>query len=305
MPRNTVLNLLEMEPFYKTSLGAAYCGNALELTKKLPPISINLIVTSPPFALIRRKEYYNVDVDKYVDWFFPFAHEFYRVLRKNGSLVIHIGGSWTKGKPVKNLYTFELLIRLCNELNFHLAQDLYWFNKAKLPGPAQWVTVKRCRLKDAVDHLWWLSKDPYPKANNRKVLRSYSDSMKRLLRNKKYYKPNARRPSGHVISDKFYKKNKGAIPANFFDFSNTDSQSRYMRMCRERKVRPHPARFPLGLPLFFIKFLTRPGDIVLDPFGGSNTTGEAAERLKRRWLTFEEIPEYLQSSMFRFELPIV
>lgn len=288
-------------PFYKTPMGAAYWGNSLDLIKKLPSDCVNLIMTSPPFALIRKKSYDNVDADDYVDWFLPFAHEFHRILSPDGSLVIHIGGGWVKGWPVKSLYLFELLLRLCKDLNFYLAQDMYWFNKAKLPSPAQWVTIKRCRLKDAVDHIWWLSKTPYPKADNKRILKKYSKSMKKLLRNPDYYKANIKRPSQHVVSDKFYNENRGAIPPNFFDFSNTCSNSRYLQMCKKYKIAPHPARYPIKLPTFFIKFLTDEGDLVLDPFGGSNTTGKAAEKLKRRWITIEIAKEYLESSKYRFD----
>jgi len=289
-----------VRPFYETDSGAAYCGDSLKLLKKLPSKSINLIMTSPPFALRRKKTYDNVDANEYTDWFMPFAHEFYRVLCNDGSLVIHLGGSWIKDKPVKSIYLFELLVKLVKRGNLYLAQDLYWFNRAKLPTPAQWVTIKRCRLKDAVDHIWWLSKTPFPKADNRRVLKKYSQSMKELLVNPNYYKPNVKRPSGHTISDKFYKDNNGAIPANFLDFSNTDSKNKYLKMCKEHGLQPHPARFPLELPAFFIRFLTERNDVVLDPFGGSNTTGEAAERLKRRWITFEIKSEYLESSKLRF-----
>lgn len=292
--------MLGTKPFYSTSLGKAFCGDALCLTKKLFAESVNLIVTSPPFALRRKKAYDNVDASEYVDWFMPFAQEFYRILKPDGSLVVHLGGSWAEKRPMKNLYTFELLLRLCKELHFNLAQDVYWYNKAKLPGPAQWVTIKKCRLKDAVDYLWWLSKTPYPKALNTNVLKAYSKSMEELLANPDYYKANVKRPSEHVISGNFHRRNKGAIPANFFDFPNTDSNSSYLRMCRKHRVLPHPARFPLALPRFFISFLTDKGDVVLDPFGGSNTTGEAAERLERRWLTFEISEEYLTASKFRF-----
>jgi site-specific DNA-methyltransferase (cytosine-N4-specific) len=291
---------LEIKPLYATRLGGAFCGDALHLTARLPDEFVDLIVTSPPFALRRKKAYDNVDAGKYVKWFMPFAQEFYRVLKPEGSLVLHLGGSWTEKSPVKSLYTFELLLRLCKELHFNLAQDVYWFNKAKLPGPAEWVTIRKCRLKDAVDYLWWLSKTPYPKANNTYVLKEYSKSMKELLANPNYYKVNVKRPSEHVVSRNFHRKNKGAIPANFLDFPNTDSNSRYLRMCREHGVSPHPARFPLKIPLFFIKFLTNEGDLVLDPFGGSNTTGEAAERLRRHWLTFETSEAYLEASKFRF-----
>ena len=288
------------EPQYRTTLGAAYLGDALDLMRYLDSNSVNLIITSPPFALQRKKEYGNVDAKGYIEWFIPFAKEFKRILKPNGSLVIHIGGSWIKGIPVKSIYQYELLVRLYREFDFFLAQDLYWFNKAKLPGPAQWVTVKRWRLKDAVDQIWWLSKTPYPKADNRRVLKKYSDSMKELLSNNSYYKPNVSRPSEHKISDKFYNGHKGAIHSNIFDYSNTDSQSKYIRLCRLYGIKPHPARYPHRIPEFFIKFLTDKGSKVLDPFGGSNVTGEVAEALGRKWMCFETRPDYLQASMFRF-----
>jgi DNA modification methylase len=291
---------LNIEPLYSTDFGKAFCGDALSLMKRMPDESVNLILTSPPFALRRKKPYDNVDSSDYSNWFLPFAREFYRILRSEGSLVLHLGGSWIENRPIKSLYTFELLLRLCREIHFNLAQDVYWFNKAKLPGPAQWVTVNKWRLKDAVDYIWWLSKTPYPKANNSNVLRAYSESMKDLLANPDYYRANSKRPSEHVVSGNFRRKNRGAIPANLLDFPNTDSNSHYLRKCREIGVTPHPARFPIGIPTFFINFLTDEHDLVLDPFGGSNATGEAAEKLGRHWLTFEISNEYLINSRLRF-----
>lgn len=289
-------------PYYSTVLGTAYLGDALELLQYLEKESINLIVTSPPFALKRKKEYGNVDPHEYVDWFLPFAKEFWRVLKEDGSFVLHIGGSWTAGVPTKSLYHFELLVRLCKEVGFHLAQDFYWFNPARLPSPAEWVNVRRIRVKDAVDPIWWLSKSPFPKADNRKVLKPYSRSMEELLQ--RGYQPKLR-PSGHQISPKFQQNRGGAIPPNLLTIANTESNSHYLRACREAGLKPHPARYPIALPEFFIRFLTDKSDVVLDPFAGSNVTGEAAERLNRRWLAFEISEEYLKGSKFRFEVPFV
>ena len=123
--------------------------------------------------------------------------------------------------------------------------------------------------------------------------------MKSLLKNG--YKP-ALRPSGHDISDKFQRDNGGAIPPNLFQFSNTESSSHYLRRCKEADIKPHPARFPERLPEFFIKFLTKPGDVVVDPFAGSNVTGVVAERLDRQWIGIELDSDYVTSSLFRFEM---
>jgi len=285
------------EPFYTTQYGAAYVGDALTYMRQMERGSVDLIVTSPPFALKRKKEYGNVTAKDYVPWFMDFAVEFIRVLKDTGSLVVDIGGTWVKGQPTRSLYHFELMITLCKTLGFHLAQEFYWYNPSKLPSPAEWVTVRRIRVKDAVNPIWWLSKTPNPKASNWQVLKPYSDSMQKLL--KRGYKAKLR-PSGHDISENFSKDNKGAIPANLLSLANTDSNSTYLRQCRKHGLKPHPARFPQGLPEFFINFLTDPGDLVVDPFAGSNVTGEVAERLERHWLSFELVEEYLETSKFRF-----
>jgi len=159
--------------------------------------------------------------------------------------------------------------------------------------------VNRYRVKDAVDPIWWLSKSPLPKADNRKILSPYSKAMQKLLQNGYNDGP---RPSGHHISSKFAKNIGGAIPPNLLPIANTESNSRYHRLCRESGLKPHPARYPVEVPKFFIKFLTDEGDVVLDPFGGSNATGEAAESAKRRWICFEINEKYLEGSMFRFEM---
>ncbi len=286
------------KPQYKTNFGAAYMGDSFCLMQALPDESVDLIMTSPPFALQRKKAYGNADADDYVAWFMPFAFQFRRILKDHGSLVIDIGGSWVKGQATRSLYHIELLVALCRRAEFHLAQEFFWYNPARLPTPAEWVTVRRVRVKDAVNHLWWLSKTSNPKADNRKILKPYSDSMQHLLKNG--YKPKLR-PSGHNISDKFQKNNDGAIPPNLISISNTESNSHYLTACRNAGIKPHPARYPAALPEFFIRFLTDEDNLVVDPFAGSNVTGEVCERLRRKWISFELVEEYLEGSEFRFQ----
>jgi DNA modification methylase len=288
-------------PAYTTQLGCMYYGDTLQILPGLiqQGIRAKLIMTSPPFALVRKKEYGNQDAESYVRWFEPFINLFKQVLEPNGSLVIDIGGAWIKGLPVKSIYQYKLLVTLC-ESGFYLAQEFYHYNPAKLPTPAEWVTVRRLRVKDAVNNVFWLTLDPFADADNRRVLTEYSDSMKALLKNG--YKAKLR-PSGHNISTEFARDNGGAIPPNLLQFSNTESNSSYLQRCRDENIKPHPARFPLSLPEFFIKFLTRPGDLVLDPLAGSNTTGAAAEHLGRRWIGVEENLTYVEGSELRFRQP--
>ena len=270
------------------------------MEKAIKPKSVDLIVTSPPFALVRKKDYGNVEADEYLDWFEPFGKLFKEVLKPNGSLVIDIGGSWNPGQPTRSLYHYELLIMLCREYGFHLAQDFFWWNPSKLPTPAEWVTVRRIRTKDAVDCVWWLSPTPWPRASNKRVLAPYSVAMRSLLKNG--YKAK-KRPSGHDISKNFSKDNGAAIPPNLIAIANTESNSFYLRFCKAHGISPHPARFPAGLPEYFIRMLTDPGDLVIDPFAGSCVTGEVAEKLKRKWICIEIVEDYLKGAMSRFMEP--
>ncbi len=287
--------------YFKTKLGEIFHGDSLAiLHNKLLPSSVDLIITSPPFGLTHPKAYGNKTEAEYLQWFKKFAEGFLKVLKPSGSLVIDIGSTWTKGEPTKSLYHFELLIMLCKEFGFHLAQEHYWWNPSKLPTPVEWVNVRRCRVKDAVNCIWWLSRTTRPKANNYNILSPYSTAMKKLL--KDGYSRNLR-PSGHDISDKFQRDNGGAVPPNLIALANTESNSSYQQYCRKNNFPVHPARFPSGIPEYFIKFLTEPGDLVVDPFGGSCMTGEAAERLKRRWICSEMVEDYLKGALGRFISP--
>lgn len=286
------------EPVYTTDCGRAYCADSRDFLGALPDTSVNLVITSPPFALRRKKSYGNVSAADYVDWFWPFAEQIRRVLKRDGSFVLDIGGSWNKGEPTRSLYHLELLLKLCGDKGqFKLAQEFYWYNRAKMPAPAEWVTVRRVRVKDSVQPIWWLSKTARPKANNRWVLTPYKDSMKDLLVNG--YNAGLR-PSGHIVSEKWGRDHGGAIPPNIIEASNTRSHDAYIKACRQHGLEVHPARFSERVPEFFIKFLTRPGDLVVDPFAGSNMVGQVAERLGRRWIAVEIKREYVLGSSFRF-----
>lgn len=284
--------------YFTTDQGTIWNGDSLDFLAKTEAGSVNLIVTSPPFGLLRRKSYGNEDAHDYCEWFRPFAEQFSRVMADDASLVIDIGGAWKKGMPTRSLYHFELLIMLCEEYGFHLCLEHYWWNTAKLPSPAEWVNIRRVRPKDAVNCIWWLSKTPWPKASNRRVLTPYSDSMKKLLKNGYTAKP---RPSGHVISKKFSVNNGGAVPPNLLAVANTESNGRYQDFCREHDFEVHPARFPAQLPEYFIRMTTDPGDYVLDPFGGSCVTGMVAERLNRRWACVEKNVDFLRGAVARFD----
>jgi DNA modification methylase len=285
---------------YSTRQGIQVSEDSLNLLQRLPSDSIDLILTSPPFALLRQKRYGNEEQEDYVAWLVEFGRAARRVLKDTGSFVLDLGGAYQRGKPVRSLYNFRVLLAFCDTLGYHLAEEFFWYNPSKLPSPIEWVNKQKIRVKDAVNTVWWFSKTERPKADVRQVLVPYSERMKKLLENpEKFYTPKER-PSGHDIAAAFGKDNGGAIPSNLLQIPNTDSNSHYLRTCKALGRESHPARFPTDLPKFFIQYLTDPGDWVVDLFSGSNTTGRVAEDLGRRWLSADIRRDYAALSAIRF-----
>lgn len=311
----------DLDIAYTTPLGAAIVGKSEEVLgstsgRKLAG-RVQLVFTSPPFPLNRKKKYGNLSGAEFTKWLSEYAVRLSELLTPDGSIVIEMGNAWKPGSPVMSTLAIESLLAFKKAANLHLCQEFVWYNPARLPTPAQWVTIDRIRVKDAFTRLWWLSPSTHPKADNRRVLAPYSGSMKSLLRTQKYN--SGKRPSEHVISPRsFLTDNGGAIPPNVLDFAsedvqetpgnvlvggNTNGTDAYHMYCRANGLTLHPARMPISLAKFFINLCTEPGDIVLDPFGGSNTTGAAANDLDRQWISIEAESKYAAAGRGRFPNP--
>lgn len=324
-------------PVYSTKLGEMYHGQS-ENVLRTDPVNkyagkVQLVMTSPPFPLNTKKAYGNRTQDEYVEWFADFAPILREMVTENGSIVIEIGNAWMPGRPVMSVHVLKAFLQFLEKGDLHLCQEFIWYNPARLPSPVEWVNKERSRVKDAFTRIWWMSPNERPKADNRKVLREYSPSMKRLIKSGKY---NAGpRPSAHNIgAESFKTDNKGAIPPNVGDVdgipsidgmisqdqfeqtmrlvsefegatnlikaANTVSSDGYRKFCLQHGAEVHPARMPRTLVDFFARFLTDEGDTILDPFAGSNTTGAVAEDLGRKWLSVEADWKYAAHSIGRF-----
>lgn len=185
---------------YSTKLGAQLVGDSRALLRSLEPESVDLIVTSPPFPLLREKEYGNKEQHEYVEWLMEFGAAALPALKQTGSFVIDLGGTYQRGVPVRSLYQWRVLLGFCDTLGYRLAEEFYWHNPAKLPSPIEWVNKRKIRVKDSVNVVWWLSKGEWPKADVKRVLAPYSERMKKLIKDPDaFYKPKGR-PSGHDIA---------------------------------------------------------------------------------------------------------
>ncbi len=289
---------------YSTDLGTAYWskvedflsdGRADELAGQ-----VQLILTSPPFPLNTKKAYGNLTGDKYRDWLADVMGGLSKLLAPTGSLVIELGNAWVSGSPEMSTLPLETLLAIKARTDLSLCQQFVVNNPARLPSPVQWVNVERIRVKDTFTNIWWLSPSPRPEADNRRVLVDYSESMKRLLKRGRYN--SGGRPSGHTIGhESFLTDHGGAIPSNVLEASNTTSVGSYPEACRAMGVPIHPARMQPEVVEFFVKFLSSEGDIVLDPFAGSNTTGGVAEHTGRKWVAIDAELDYLRGSTGRFQ----
>ncbi len=261
---------------------------------------VQLILTSPPFPLKRAKKYGNKVGDEYLDWLCAIGNKLKPLLTENGSIVIEIGNAWNPGEPTYSTLPLETLLEFKKRCGLYLCQEFIYFNPARLPGPIEWVNKQRVRVKDSFTQIWWMSKTATPYADNNNVKEAYSKQMKKLLASGKYN--SGTRPSEHTISENaFSVDNGGAIPSNVIIAANTTSNDIYLEKCKENGLDIHPARMASAIPEFFIKFLTQENDIVLDCFGGSNTTGAMAEKLNRQWITIELDSTYYKGSKFRFQ----
>ena len=307
----------EITPAFRTDLGRMYEGDSLDLLAG--PLhskaagNIQLILTSPPFPLNKKKKYGNLNGNAYLNWLTGTAELFREYLTPDGSIVMELGNAWNPGNPTMSTLPIKALLGFLEAGEFHLCQEFICCNPARLPTPAQWVNIERIRIKDAFTRVWWMSPNERPKANNKKVLTGYSKSMLELLKRGTYN--SGQRPSGHNIGvDSFLSNNGGAIPPNVLvpeeadvpevlfevlPIANTRASDAYQQYCRKNGNIVHPARMQEKLAEFFIKFLTDEGDTVLDPFAGSNTTGAVAERLKRRWISIELEKAYVNGAAGR------
>ncbi|MGO9014649.1 MAG: DNA-methyltransferase [Dissulfurispiraceae bacterium] len=284
---------------FVTEKGVALWGSCEDAIGYLDDESVQLFFTSPPYPLLRQKQYGNLPASDHIEWLLRNVELWLKKIAKDGSIVINLADVYNPGEPSISLYQDKLLTMMESHLGLKLCQRFAWLNPSKLPSPAQWVTIERVRVKSSLEQIYWLSPSSTPFADNRAVLRPYSKSMEDRI--KSGGERGAKRPSGHQLSEgAFGVDNGGAIPDNLIIAPNTESNSSYIKACKSHGLPVHPARFPRKLPDFFISFLTRVGDLVCDPLGGSAQTGASAEELGRYWVVIDKIREYLEGGYYRF-----
>lgn len=288
---------------FETDQGFALWANAEDAVGLIERSSVDLILTSPPYPLLRPKPYQlreNRDAMAWISWMMRLAEQWRELLTPTGSMMVNVGPVWMPGEPRQSTYIERFLIALEDHLGLYLCQRLGWESRTKLPSPLEWVGVRRIRVKDTVEPILWVSPNPdLAKADNRRVLRPYTKSGRRSIARPE--DGTRRRPSGFSFGPSSFKDNGGAIPPAVNVSHGVGRDARYRAAERTAGRVSHPATMPEDVASFCIRLATETDDLVYDPFGGSGTTGVAAERLGRRWITSERAREYVESARIRFE----
>lgn len=260
-------------------------GDSAEVLKTLPDNSIDLIVTSPPYADQRKSTYGGISPDKYVDWFLPISEQLLRVLKPSGTFVLNIKEKVVDGE--RSTYVMELILAMRKQ-GWLWTEEFIWHKKNSYPG--KWPN----RFRDAWERLLQFNKSKKFAMYQEEVMVPMGDWAKSRLKN---------------LSDTDKRRDNSKVGSGFGkNISNwIDREKAYptnvLHLATECNNKKHSAAFPEELPEWFIKLFTKEGDMVLDPFAGSGTTLFVAERMGRNVIGIEIIEEYYKMIKNQLEEP--
>lgn len=250
-------------------------GDCLNILQVIPDDTVDLIVTSPPYADQRKNVYSSIHPDRYVEWFLPRAEQFLRVLKPTGSFILNIKERVVNGE--RHTYVLELILALRKQ-GWLWTEEYMWHKKNSHPG--KWPN----RFRDNWERLLHFTKSKYFKMFQDTVMVPVGDWAESRLKNLSstdQIRDNSRVGSG-------FGKNVSNWVGRDYVYPNN-----VLHMATECYNRGHAATFPVALPEWFIKLFTEPGDVVLDPFAGSGTTCVAAKQLGRRWIGIDLEQEFV------------
>lgn len=252
-------------------------GDCKEVLKGLDKNSIDLIVTSPPYADRRKNTYGGIKPEHYVEWFLPISEQLLRVLKATGTFILNIKEKAENGE--RNTYVLHLILSLRKQ-GWLWTEEFIWHKKNCYPG--KWPN----RFRNAWERLLQFNKSKNFNMYQDAVMMPIGDWANGRLKNLSKtdrIRDNSKSGSGFGKNISNWLRRKMVYPTNVVQFAT---------VCNNRN---HSAAFPEGLPEWFIKLFTQEGDWVLDPFLGSGTTSEVSQRMRRNSIGIEIMPEYVES----------
>ena len=288
---------------FSTELGIAILGSCDTVFQAIDA-PITLVVTSPPYPLAKPRNYGNPTEAQYVDWICKQLEPIVKNLVRGGSICINLSNDiFEPGLPSRSLYRERLVLALHDRLGLHKMDELIWENKSKAPGPVKWASMARTQLNVVFEPVYWFTNDPRAvRSDNRRVLQQHTDKHLNFIRNGGEAREASYSDGAYNIkAGRFANETPGRIPRNILSYGHRCAeQLAYKRTARSMGLPVHGAPMPMKLASFLIEFLSQPGELVVDPFGGSFTTAHAAERLGRRWLSTDIMVEYVLGGATRF-----
>lgn len=264
-------------------LNQIICGDSLEVLQQIPDNSVNLIVTSPPYADQRKKTYGGIHPDKYVEWFLPIAAELKRVLANDGSFILNIKEKVVDGQ--RHTYVLELILALKKQ-GWLWTEEYMWHKRNTTPG--KWSN----RFRDSWERCLQFNKQRKFKMLQDEVMVPMGNWAEKRLKN---LSENDSRRFNSQVGSGFGKDISKWVGREMAYPTNV------LHLASECSNRNHSAAFPESLPTWFIKLFSEAGDVVLDPFSGSGTTCVAAKQLNRNYTGIELQEEYCKIATARIK----
>lgn len=290
---------------FSTGLGIAIIADCHQFFSGFKE-NIDLVFTSPPYPLAIQRNYGNVSESEYVDWLCRTIEPVIHLLHDGASICLNVGNDIFLSKsPARSLYRERLVLALSDRFGLHKMDELIWHNPNKAPTPIQWASLQRVQLNSGYEPVYWFTNNPQKvKSNNQAVLMPHTEQHKKLIANGGNQTHRVSGDGSHVKKVGAYQnQTAGKIPRNVLSIPHdARSNKPWFDKLKEMGLPQHGALFPLALAEFFVRFLTKENDLVVDPFSGGFTTSLAAEKLNRRWVGTEQILEYVQGAKLRFAM---
>lgn len=284
---------------HSTDLGVSVWGDAAQLMSKLDQ-PIQLCFTSPPYPLQNARAYGNKQGQAYIDFICSVIEPIAKNLAEGGSIVLNLSNDIFLSKsPARSTYLERLTIEFEDNLGLSLMDRLVWSNPCKIPTPTHWCLKPTTpyHLKSSYEPLLWFTNNPNKiQANNRNILKPNSEEMTKLYQSGGDFRSKSYGDGAYDLTKGgFMKETEGTLMGNVITLSHKCKDSALAsRIAEKLGIPPHGAMFPTGLASLLVKWLTKEGQCVVDPFSGSGKVGLAAEMLGRTWVCAEKVAEYMQ-----------
>jgi len=288
---------------FSTDLGIAIWGSCDRVFTRLES-GIALNITSVPYPLKKARAYGNPTPAEFVDFICKSMEPIVKRLIPGGSICINVSNDiFEYNSPARSLYRERMVIALHERLGLYKMDEIIWENPSKPPSPVQWASIKRVQLNAGWEPIYWFTNDPYNvRADNRRVLEPHTERHLGLIRGGGERRIASYSDGSYRIRiGSFSYQTEGRIPRNVIRRGHhCPDQVIYKAKARSLGLKPHGAPFPLAIVNFLIRFLTEPMELVVDQFGGSLSTAKESEILGRRWVTTDNVYDYVRGGAERF-----